>query len=293
MLSGVVPCGVRRVALLVFVFVLAAFAGSSGEDQSQLAERASRDEAVGRSSSPSFGSPPPVVVESAERKLELEASTFCWGSGCALGPPPQDLQDIGPADEVTVRFEEGWEFGATFQPFGQECGRDYPATLTPREPTVHQLVPRGPAGDYEVTLFGRGGASAEHGGDLFVSFRWRTNVDGPMPDPTAQTSILADHDGSVDSYGVGLSASHLAVTPKSAHATVVVTSADGASLPIELTGGPSGCDEGAVMLQAPLEQGLAAVALGDSPFPRSPIPESTSLDRTEPDDLPLSTFAGP
>ena len=37
-----------------------------------------------------------------------------------------------------------------------------------------------------MTLFGRGN------GDLFVTFRWTTPSDGPMPVPEARLAVLAD-----------------------------------------------------------------------------------------------------
>jgi hypothetical protein len=76
------------------------------------------------------------------------------------------------------------------------------------------LRPAGFASTYDVTLFGRGN------GDLFVTFRWTTPTDGPLPVPEARLAVLAGHDGRVDSYGVELEVINLARTPKRASATI-------------------------------------------------------------------------
>lgn len=115
-----------------------------------------------------------------------------------------------------------------------------------------------------MTLFGQGN------GDLAVSFEWTTTVDGPFPEPEAQIGVLADHDGSVDSFGVELSVTNLASTPTNAQATITVTAADGNSLtfdPLPRTLGPDCTSiEGSVAWNGPLEHGVAAAALGPPPF---------------------------
>ena len=117
-----------------------------------------------------------------------------------------------------------------------------------------------------ITLAGRGDENAEHGGDGFYTFRWHTTTAGPVPDPVATTSIIADHDGQMDSYGVEMNVSYLASTPATASATVVVTAANGASHEIALTNTPPPCWAGAAILRGDQKEGLAAAALGDPPF---------------------------
>jgi hypothetical protein len=203
-----------------------------------------------------------VVVRGGDTVLSLEAWTACWGNGCYDGVPPVDLPYIGSPDEIVVEFAvSGWEFSATVQPAGEACGRRQTEPLEQVSDTVHRLVPVGVADDYEVTLFGRG-----PGGDVFVSFRWSTPTDGVMPVPAATASILADHDGRVDSYGVEVPVWNLADTPEPASGQVTVIAAEGSSYTFELIRQDLDCSKGAVFFTAPEEDGLAAAALGLPPF---------------------------
>jgi hypothetical protein len=120
--------------------------------------------------------------------------------------------------------------------------------------------PAGPADTYDVTLFGRGD------GDLFVTFRWTTPSDGPMPVPSARLAILANHDGEVDSYGVELELANLASTPESAAAEVTVTAADGNALTFDASRAEGCWSEGTVYWDGPAQAGLEAADLGPAPF---------------------------
>jgi hypothetical protein len=206
--------------------------------------------------------PPPVEVSGGGISLSLEAWTACWGNGCYHGRPPVNPADIGDPDEIIVEFpEEGWEFIATVTPVGEECGRSQTEPLEPVGATAHRLVPIGLAGVYDVTLFGRG-----PGGDLFVSFRWTTPTNGTMPVPAAMASILADHDGQIDSYGVEVPVWNLAETPESATGQVTVTSSEGNTHTFDLTREDLGCSEGSIYFTAPIDEGLTAAGLGNVPF---------------------------
>jgi hypothetical protein len=217
---------------------------------------------------PGMTSPPKVVVHGTGDPIELQAWTFCFANLCADGLPPDDPPDVGLASEVTVEFPiEDWNFEATFNAPGEECGRSFPGTLSREGPTTFRLAPYGPAGTYDVTLSGRGGAGASQGGDLFVTFRWTTPTDGPSPDPSAIASIVADHDGQVDSYGVEVALLQLAGTPADATASVVVTAANGQSVTLEPPRFPSGeCPVGRVSFAGPPALGLQAAAIGPPPF---------------------------
>jgi hypothetical protein len=206
--------------------------------------------------------PPPVEVSGGGISLSLEAWTACWGNGCYDGMPPVDPADIGNPDEIIVEFpEERWGFSATVTPVGEECGRSQTEPLEPVGATAHRLLPIGLAGVYDVTLFGRG-----PGGDLFVSFRWTTPSNGTMPVPAATASILADHDGQIDSYGVEVPVWNLAVTPESASGQVTVTSSEGNTHTFDLTREDLGCSEGSIYFTASLDEGLTAAGLGNPPF---------------------------
>lgn len=206
--------------------------------------------------------PPPVTISTADTSFKLEAWTYCYGNACVDGRPPHDLPDVGTADRVEVEFPlEEWTFGATFVEVGVACPRRQWAALSTTGDGTHVLEPAGPAGAYDVTLAGRGN------GDLFVTFRWTTPHDGPMPVPEASLSVLADRDGEVDSYGVALSLSGLAETPRSATAEVTVTAANGRSLTFKPVRDKRRCvGEGALYWDGPDKAGEQAAELGPAPF---------------------------
>lgn len=208
--------------------------------------------------------PPTVRVGTADHIVELKPWTTCWTNYCADGSRPTNLQRVRGGDLVYVEFPvEGWSFEATATIAGSSCGRRLTEQLAPAGPTMFSLPAQGDAGDYVVDLFGRG-----PGGDVSVSFSWHTDRAGPYPKPSSTLSLLANHDGSVDSYGVEFSMSNLARTPSKVTGAVTVTSAEGADRTIELHPSGRGCDggEGQVALTAPLSEGKAAAALGDPPF---------------------------
>ncbi|HVF53928.1 MAG TPA: hypothetical protein VNC78_10055 [Actinomycetota bacterium] len=206
--------------------------------------------------------PPPVTIRYAEQSSELEAWTYCFGNVCADGSPPADLVDVGNVPEVFVEFPlPGWTFEASFTPSGEACGRVITVPLEQTGGGASVLRPAGYADTYDVTLFGRGG------GDLFVTFRWTTPTDGPLPKPEARLAVLADHDGGVDSYGVELAISNLAETPKSATATVTVRAEDGDSLSFVAEQSNARCQaEGSIYWDGPDDEGLAAARLGGDSF---------------------------
>jgi hypothetical protein len=205
--------------------------------------------------------PPPVTVRTKTTALDLEAWTWCYLRGCADGPQPETPPDIGDASEVEVRFPlEGWTFEATFVPVGVACPRRHVLPAEQLTGVTHLVRPAGPADTYDVTLFGRGD------GDLFVTFRWTTASDGPMPIPSARLAILADHDGEVDSYGVELELTNLASTPESAVAGVTVTAADGNALTFDASRAEGCWPDGTVYWDGPAEAGLEAAQLGPAPF---------------------------
>jgi hypothetical protein len=209
-----------------------------------------------------FEPPPDVVVTAGDVELMLQPWTACWGNGCYDGPPPEDLAEVGSPTEILVEFPvPGWEFSATVQPTGEECGRRQTEPLERIGETKYVLRPIGLAGDYEVTLFGRG-----PGGDVFVSFRWVTLEDGALPVPEATATIVAEHDGVLDSYGAEVSVWNLAATPVEASGEVKVTAAEGGSHTFALDRENRGCWEGTVSFTAPVEEGLAAVEAGSPPF---------------------------
>ena len=206
--------------------------------------------------------PPPVTVLSGDRSIDLTAWTYCFGNICADGMPPADPPDVGSPQEVAVEFPlSEWSFTASFVPSGRECGRIQEAPLTQTGDGSFVLAPIGHADTYDVTLFGRGD------GDLFVTFRWTTPIDGPLPQPQARMAVLAGHDGRIDSYGVELEVSNLARTPEEAEAIVTVRAETGEEITFDATRARSRCwPDGTVYWDGPDQRGLDAAALGEGPF---------------------------
>lgn len=206
--------------------------------------------------------PPPVTVRYGQDAVELEPWSFCYGSGCADGMPPEDPHEVGSPEEVVIEFPlQGWTFDASFKTADQDCGREFPARAEPLDDGHFVLRPAGYTGTYDVTLFGRGG------GDLAVTFRWTTPSDGPLPEPQARLAVLADHDGKLDSYGVELMLSDLAETPKNASATITVRAANGEDVTFDAKRARGNCwGEGTVYWDGPDDEGLAAAQLHGDRF---------------------------
>jgi hypothetical protein len=206
--------------------------------------------------------PPPVVIGYGDESAELEAWTFCYGNMCADGAPPEDLVDVGSPDEVFVEFPlDDWRFTAEFRASGDDCARIQSVPLEDLGDGRFVVRPAGHAGTYDVTLAGRGD------GDLFVTFRWTTPTDGPLPKPRSRMSVLAGHDGEVDSYSVELSLENMATTPKDASATITVEASNGESLTFDAHLDKSPCRyEGSLYWDGPDDAGKEAINLGDPPF---------------------------
>jgi hypothetical protein len=211
--------------------------------------------------------PPEVVVRGDGASLTVAPYTYCWGTVCADGLPPEPLPDIGTHPELVVEFPvERWRGEATFQRADDRCARLQTVELERVSATTHRLTPAGFAGTYDVDLGVHG-----RGGDAFVRFRWTTPSDGPLPTPDAILMVLAEHDGRIDSYGLSLEVTNLRATPREATARVTVTAANGRSLtftptPVDLA--PEGCAslEGSLSWRHPGDEVREAAELGEPPF---------------------------
>ena len=208
--------------------------------------------------------PPPVAVRTADTTFALRAWTYCYGNGCVDGAPAADPPDVGETSRVEIEFPlDGWTFSASFVPVGVACARWQSVPLAKTGDHTHVLEPAGFAGTYDVTLGGRGD------GDLFVTFRWTTPHDGPLPVPEARLAILSGDEGDVRGSGVELELSGLRATPRSASAEVTVTAANGRSItfkPVEATNARGCFGEGVVYWDGPDRVGFRAPRLGPAPF---------------------------
>ena len=210
---------------------------------------------------PQFDAPPPVTVRAGDKSFDLKPWTYCYDTGCADGAPPQNPPDLGQAAQVEIEFPlDGWTFEAEFVPAGNSCPRRQSVPVEQTGAGTYVATPAGVADTYDVTLFGRGD------GDLFVTFRWTTPSDGPMPIPHARLAVLADHDGRVDSYGVELELSDLGRTPEGATAEVTVAAANGESLTFDASPVPQCVADGTCSGMGQIRPGSMRPRSGPAPF---------------------------
>jgi hypothetical protein len=207
--------------------------------------------------------PPPFRVRYGHTELHLNPITYCYTNACVDGvddnPPsvgsPEELFVFVPVrqfDELFVTQVEG----------SDPCtGRSVEAEVTPLGDGWFSVRPRGPAGNYGVSLFASGG------GDMIAHLLWQTPSDRPLPDPSGRIALISDHDGRPDSYGVELEISDLPRKPSEYAATITVTASNGRSLTFAATPSTEICvGEGGIYFDGPDEKGKQAAALGDFPF---------------------------
>jgi predicted small lipoprotein YifL len=225
--------GVQEAVVLLLAIVSLAGCGESTPDARPADVPADKSDRNGSDGPPNtgpqdFAEPPNFRVRYGDDFVDLRPWTYCYANTCADGFPPTNPPDVGSPEQVIIEFPlAGWSVRADFDVVGKSCGRTFPAKTEEVAPGRFVLRPAGYAGEYDVTLSGRG-----PGGDAYTTFRWTTPTDGPLPTPSSYASIIAGHDGAIGSYGIELSVSQLAETPERADATITVTAADGDALTI-------------------------------------------------------------
>jgi len=210
--------------------------------------------------------PPRFHVLGDDGQLDLRPWTICFHFGCADGFPSEDPPSIGSPDALVFGFDvPGWTFDSvTFREHGtrEGCGRSVTVPAETTGERTFRVLPAGPAGDWDVDIFGRG-----PGGDAVTTVRWRTTVDGPYPDAaTGTAAVLADHDGELDSYGVELSVADLDRRYDDASASIRVTSVAGGSVVLPLREPDECYEEGSLAFRAPASLGRRATGIGEGPF---------------------------
>ncbi|PVG82958.1 hypothetical protein DDE18_11500 [Nocardioides gansuensis] len=216
---------------------------------------------------------PPVFHVQTEKGtvLQVDAWTYCDEGFCADGAPSDHPPKVGSPDVLTFEFDHaGWDFDSvTFREHGTRgtegytCAREVQVEAEKTGERTFRIHPAGPAGDWDVDIFGRGPA-----GDAVTTVHWKTPVEGTYPEQaTGQAAVLADHDGELDSYGVELGLSDLDRHYPGATAQITVTSAEGGSVTIPVKGDNRRCySEGSLGFRASDERGREAIGLGSAPF---------------------------
>jgi len=224
--------------------------------------------------------PSPVVVRLADRDVSLDPWTYCWsgpaGTGgvasgvCSDGSPGKvfELDDVGTPASVELWFGvDDWEFQATFAQVGVDCPRRFTVDAEPTGDHTFRLDPAGPAGRYQVDLFGRG-----NGGDVAASFVWTTPTDGPVEPPAASIALVTDADAELTSYGLELGVSGLGFQPRQASARVTATAANGRSMTLtpprdDVRGGDGDCyEQGSLFFRGDDAQARSVAELGPAPY---------------------------
>lgn len=214
----------------------------------------------------SISNPPRFHVLTDDGQVDVSPWTICYTNGCADGGPSDDPPPIGSPEALVFGFDvPGWTFDSvSFREHGTRagCGRTVTVAAETTGARTFRVAPAGPAGDWDVDIFGRG-----PGGDAVTTVRWQTPTDGTYPEvATGTAAVLADHDGALDSYGVELSVSDLDRRYEQASATIEVTSSTGESVVLPLRA-PGECyDEGALFFRSPDSVGRRATTLGEGPF---------------------------
>lgn len=208
--------------------------------------------------------PAPFLVRYGQTELRLEAVTYCYRSGCVDGVD-ENPPSVGSPEElfVFVPVPEFRELTVSQVAGGDPCvGRSVAPEVTSLGGGWWSVKPLGPADDYKVDLF----ASGQGSGDMVASLRWDTPVDRPLPPPTAQLTMIVDHDGVPDSYGLELAIGNLAETPSVYSATITATAANGRSHTFEASASGDCQGEGSLWFDEPDAEAKRAADLGDFPF---------------------------
>jgi hypothetical protein len=206
--------------------------------------------------------PPPFRIRYGGTELHLNPVTYCYRSGCVDGRDPNP-PDVGSPEELFVYVPNFPEFRVEQIGGGDYCnGRRVPADVTQLGHGWWWVRPRGPAGEYVMSLSASGG-----GGDMVADVRWTTPADRPLPEPSARLALIVDHDGRPDSYGLELSVTDLPATPSHYSATITVTASNGQSMTFDAAQSAETCaGEGAIFFDEPDAQARQAAQLGDFPF---------------------------
>jgi hypothetical protein len=219
--------------------------------------------------------PSPVVLRLADGDVELQPWTYCWSgppradgssSGvCVDGAPRKtsELDQVGRVGSVDFWFGmPGWDFEATFSELGVDCPRRHTVEASATGDHTFRLDPAGPAGRYQVDLFGRG-----DGGDVITSFVWTTPKAGPIEQPEGYIALVSDADDQLTSYGLEISVEDLGFQPRQVEARVTATAANGRSMTLDAERDGDACYERGSLFFRGEDAAAGEVAqLGPAPF---------------------------
>lgn len=189
--------------------------------------------------------PSPVVVRTAERDIRLKAWSGCWnfpsgkkdrhGGICFRGgPAPRaKLPSAGSPEAIDFWFGmPDYRFQATLTEIDVRCPRSEDAKVVPTGDHTFRIDPVGLSGRYRVDLHAKGAPA----GSASYSFLWETPADGPLDEPSGYVGWVSGHrkPGDLWSYGVEVGVDDLGFHPRTGHAKVTATAANGRSITVEI-----------------------------------------------------------
>ncbi|GEP38205.1 hypothetical protein NPS01_18680 [Nocardioides psychrotolerans] len=225
---------------------------------------------------------PPITLQLDGRAVALEPWTSCFtgrpddrgiaSAGCFDGFPQPPFEDVGGREQVLFSFPlEGWRFTASFTPSGEgACERRITVPVRKTGAYSFQVPMAGPAGSYDVDVFGRGPE-----GDVITTFAWTTSQLGALPDPSGYVGLVTDDEEGFRAYPLEMGLSDLAETPRRASVTMRVTAADGTSQTIGPISAGRGCSGGG---SVSFREGGGSG--GGTPFGLGPAPFSYRVEVT-------------
>lgn len=237
--------------------------------------------------------PPDLVVAAGADQLALSPFAYCWFSGgrgrCADGAPPEPLPavSVDRGEVLSLDFPLDWSLQATLYEGEDDCDRSSTFDIDSDGSPIETL---GPAGTYQVHVFGRG-----NGGDGAWAFEL-TSIDDRQD--AALFVQLLWHPSERDLEGESSFAAqigNLSARPEEISAVATVTSVDGSSEDFELLGHVDEiCWNSIVGFEGPDDLTARVLDLGASPYE---VTISFALDDqriesptfTWPDDFPADS----
>ena len=260
----------RVLAPALAALLVLALAGC-GDDPPPGARIFDATETPGRLQDEVYDSPPPIQLYAGGNPVtDAWQGSYCWMTRnqgrCVdtIGPELDVVPDVGSPEGVDMYFPiPRTKFSATFTPVNAGCRRTYAGKVMDLGDGRYWLGPAGPPARYLVELMG-----ITTQGEAPGAFVWTTPVPGDMNPPEAEISIVWKPDGEVEGQGFRMSIEKLAVTPRSASATVTVTAGNGASTSFDAGRPRFGCPaKGEVHFSERGETSSQEVAaLGPEPF---------------------------
>ena len=210
-----------------------------------------------------------MVLHLDGRTERLAPWAYCYSSPegqgrCVDGAPREPFVDVGSRRVVSFAFPaEGWTFQATFTPLAEDrCERSLTTDVTRTGTYTYEVPLTGPAGDYQVDLFGRGDQ-----GSVVTTFRWATREGGPVPPVGAYLGVASGEPREPTFYRPEMGLENLADLSERPSAAVTVTAANGRSLTMpRLLADPSCFSEGQVWFRGRERASAGVGDLGPPPY---------------------------